>query len=144
MIIKTKATKIEEVKSDWHLIDAKGQILGRLAVRIAYLLTGKNKINYAPYLDSGDSVVVINAAKVIVSGKKAEDKKYFSHSGYPGGFKAVTYEQQMTKDPRKIITHAVSGMLPKNKLRDPRLARLKIFTDSKHSFEDKFKKGDKR
>jgi len=138
MINKTKATKAKEVDRKWHLVDAKQEILGRLAVKIANLLTGKDKTNYAPYLDGGDWVVVVNAKHIKVSGRKTEDKKYYRHSGYPGGFKTTTYVQQMEKDPRKIITHAVSGMLAKNKLRADRLARLKIFTDTDHSFKDKF------
>ena len=138
MIQKTKATKAKEIKRNWHLVDAKGQVLGRLAGLIANLLSGKNKVDFAPYLDGGDWVVVINAGQVRVSGRKEENKKYFHHSGYPGGFKTVTYKQQMEKDPGKIITHAVGGMLAKNKLRSSRLARLKIFIDEKHSYKDKF------
>jgi len=138
MVFKTKNTKLSEIKRDWHLIDAKDQILGRLAVKIASLLMGKEKINFVNYLDGGDFVVVINAAKVQVTGEKKMKKVYHRHSGYPGGFKTISFQQQMTKDPRKIIYHAVSGMLPQNKLRDKRLARLKIFVDEKHNYEDKF------
>ena len=140
MTFKTKVTKAKEVKREWHLVDAKDQILGRMAVKIATLLMGKNKPYFVNYLDCGDHVVVINAAKVQVSGNKFEDKIYYRHSGYPGGFKKVTFAQQMAKDPRQIIRHAIEGMLPKNKLRDKRLARLKIFVDEKHNYEDKFKK----
>ena len=111
-----------------------------MAVKIAALLMGKDKPSFAPYLDSGDYVVVVNATKIKVSGRKAENKLYYRHSGYPGGFKKVTFNQQMAKDPTQIIRHAVEGMLPKNKLRDQRLARLKIFIDKKHNYEDKFKK----
>jgi len=135
--MKTKATKKAEIKRSWHLFDADGQILGRLATQIAGLLIGKGKVNYAPYLDGGDYVVVINAAKVKVTGRKSDQKMYRRHSGYPGGFRELTFRQQMAKDPRKIVLHAVSGMLPKNKLRSPRLRRLKVFTDEKHDYQDK-------
>ena len=140
MTFKTRVTKAKEIKREWHLINAQDQILGRMAVEIAALLMGKNKPSFVPYLDSGDYVVVINAVKVKVSGRKAENKLYYRHSGYPGGFKKVTFAQQMAKDPTQIIRHAVEGMLPKNKLRDQRLARLKVFIDEKHNYEDKFKK----
>ena len=126
MTFKTRVTKAKEIKREWHLIDAQGQILGRMAVNIAALLMGKNKLSFVPYLDCGDYVVVINAAKVEVSGRKAEDKLYYRHSGYPGGFKKVPFSQQMAKDPTQIIRHAVEGMLPKNKLRDLMIKRLKI------------------
>ena len=140
MTFKTRATKAKEIKRDWHLINAQGQILGRLAVNIAALLMGKNKPVLVPYLDGGDYVVVINAAKIEVTGRKHDNKLYYRHSGYPGGFKKVTFSQQMAKDPTEIIRQAVEGMLPKNKLRDQRLARLKIFVDKEHNYEDKFKK----
>lgn len=140
-MVKTKATKASEIKRFWHLIDAKGQILGRLSTRIAQFLMGKNKPYFVNYLDCGDYVVVINAAKVEITGRKAKQKMYYRHSGYPGGFREISFEKQMTKDPRKIIRHAVSGMLPKNKLRDRRLARLKIFVDEKHPYGEKFKNG---
>jgi len=140
MTFKTRVTKAKEIKREWHLINAQDQILGRMAVEIAALLMGKNKPSFVPYLDGGDYVVVINAAKVKVSGRKAENKLYYRHSGYPGGFKKVTFAQQMAKDPTQIIRHAVERMLPKNKLRDQRLARLKVFIDEKHNYEDKFKK----
>lgn len=140
MTFKTRVTKAKEIKREWHLINAQDQILGRMAVQIAALLMGKNKPSFVPYLDGGDYVVVINAAKVKVTGRKAENKLYYRHSGYPGGFKKVTFAQQMAKDPTQIIRHAIEGMLSKNKLRDQRLARLKIFVDKEHNYEDKFKK----
>jgi len=135
---KTQATKGEEVKREWHLIDAKDEILGRMAVRIASLLMGKEKVYLVNYLDCGDYVVVINSDKVQLTGRKKEQTIFYRHSGYPGGFKEVPFQTQMDKDSTQIIRHAVSGMLPKNKQRDVRLARLKIFTGSKHNFEDKF------
>ena len=136
----TYATKLSAIKRKWHLIDAKGQILGRLATKVGQLLMGKNKVYYTPHLDCGDWVVVINAEKIAVSGKKSNNKIYRWHTGYPKGFRELTFKQMMAKNPLKIIYHAVSGMLPKNKLRDKRLIRLKIFINEKHNYEDKFKK----
>ena len=121
------------------MIDANGQILGRLASEIATLLIGKHKPYFVSHLDCGDYVVVINAKEIKVTGKKETQKQYYRHSGYPGGFRQVTLKEQMAKDPRKIIEHAVAGMFPKNKLKDKRLARLKIFIDEKHSYESKLK-----
>lgn len=138
---KTKVTKAKEIKRNWHLFDAQGEILGRLATKIAKILMGKNKPYYSHNLDSGDYVVVINTAEIEVSGRKRKQKLYRRHSGYPGGFKEITFEKQMERDPKKIIHHAVAGMLPKNKLRDKRLARLKIFIEDKHPYGDKFGKG---
>jgi len=135
--MKTRATKASEIKKDWYLIDAQGEILGRLATKIAGLLIGKHKPYFVPHLNCGDYVVVLNAAQIKVTGRKREQKLYYRHSGYPGGFKAVSFEQQMAKDPRKIIIHAVSGMLPKNKLRAKRIRQLKVFVDEKHPYQDK-------
>lgn len=135
--MRTKATKASEIKRSWHLIDAKDQILGRLATKIARLLMGKDKPYFVNYLDCGDYIVVTNVAKIRVTGKKAKQKIYYRHSGYPGGFREINFAKQMEKDPRKIIRHAVAGMLPKNKLKDKRLARLKIFIDEKHPYKDK-------
>jgi len=135
----TYSPKVSEIKHFWHLIDANGQILGRLASEIAALLIGKHKPYFVPHLDCGDYVVVINAKEIKVTGKKETQKQYYRHSGYPGGFRQVTFREQMAKDPRKIIEHAVAGMLPKNKLKDKRLARLKIFIDEKHPYESKLK-----
>jgi len=135
--MKTKATKASEIKRVWHLIDGQDQILGRMATKTARLLMGKDKPYFVNYLDCGDYVVVTNAAKIKVTGKKAKQKVYYRHSGYPGGFREISFAKQMEKDPRKIIRHAVAGMLPKNKLRDKRLARLKIFVNAEHSYKDK-------
>lgn len=134
---KTKTLKKSEINRKWRLIDAQGQVLGRLSTQVAGWLMGKNKPNQVPYLDNGDYVVVVNAAKVKVTGRKEKQKKYYRHSGYPGGFKEITFAEQMAKDPRRIITRAVAGMLPKNKLRDPRLARLKVFINDQHPYGDK-------
>lgn len=135
----TYSPKASEIKHDWHLINAKGKALGRLASKIALLLQGKHKPYFASHLDCGDYVVVTNAAQIQVTGRKAKQKTYVRHSGYPGGFKEITFEKQMARDPKKVIRHAVSGMLPKNKLRKGRLARLKIFADEKHPYKDRLK-----
>jgi len=137
--MKTKVTRKNDIKRVWHLVDATDQILGRMATRIASLLIGKNKPYTVGYLDCGDYVIVTNATKVKISGDKSTQKLYSHHSGYPGGFKQISFKDQMAKDPTKVIIHAVSGMLPKNKLRADRLARLKIFVDEKHPYEDKLK-----
>jgi large subunit ribosomal protein L13 len=142
--MKTYSPKASAIKREWHLIDAQDQILGRLAVQIASLLLGKKKPYFVSHLDCGDYVVVVNADKIQVTGEKKKKKIYRRHSGYPGGFKEITFQQQFAKDPTKILYHAVAGMLPKNKLRDKRLARLKIFVGSKHDYEDKFKGEEKK
>jgi len=139
LTISTKPVKAKEIKRDWHLIDASSKILGRLAPEIVKLLQGKHKRNYVPYLDMGDYVVVINAKKVIVSGKKADQKIYTRYSGYPGGLKEISFNKLLEEKPEEIVKRAVSGMLPKNKLRKKRLARLYVFADENHPFADKFK-----
>lgn len=141
--MKTHVTKAGEIKREWHLIDFKDQNLGRTASLIAELLIGKHKTYYTPNLDAGDYVVAVNAEKLSVTGKKRSDKLYRRHSGFPGGFKEYTLDQVMEKDPRKVIKLAVSGMLPKNKLRDPRLKRLKIFTGHEHPYEKLIKTDNK-
>lgn len=136
--MKTPSTKASQIKRNWHLIDAQGKVLGRLSTEIAKLLIGKNKPNFVGYLDGGDYVVVVNVKNLRVTGKKASQKLYRRHSGYPGGFKEISFEKQMEKDPRKVLKHAVAGMLPKNKFRDRRLSRLKMFVSEKHVYQDKF------
>jgi large subunit ribosomal protein L13 len=116
----------------WHLVDAKGQVLGRLATRIAGLLRGKGKPTFTPYLDEGDFVVVINAAQVKLTGNKLDQKVAFSHSMYPGGLKLVPYARLMTENPERVIEKAVSSMLCKNKIRDTMLTRLKVYRDAVH------------
>lgn len=143
MVTLTKSTqpvKESEIKREWHLIDANNKILGRISTEISDLLQGKNKTNYVTYLDQGDYVVVINARRIGLTGKKSENKIYLRYSGYPGGQKQIAYKKMLEKNPAEIIKHAVSGMLPKNKLRDRRMARLYIFADDKYPYEDKFKK----
>jgi len=125
----------KELNHDWHLIDAEDQILGRIATDIAVKLMGKDKIGYAPNLSTGDFVVVINSKGVKLTGNKSTQKEYFKHSGYPGGEKLIKFEEMMEKNPNDAIINAVKGMLPKNKLRDVMLKRLKVFTDNNHPFE---------
>jgi len=139
LTISTKPVKAKEIKREWHLIDASSKILGRLAPEVVKLLQGKHKRNYVPYLDMGDYVVVVNAKKVIVSGKKADQKIYTRYSGYPGGLKEISFNKLLEEKPEEIVKRAVSGMLPKNKLRKKRLARLYVFADENHPFADKFK-----
>ena len=135
----TKPVKKLEIKRKWHLINCDEKVLGRVATKIAKLLQGKDKPNYAPYLDMGDNVVVINAKKVVVTGNKRFKKTYKHYSGYPGGLKEKTFESLINNNPKRIINSAVSGMLPKNKHRKSRLARLHIFEGDKHPFVSKLK-----
>lgn len=135
----TKATKVSDIKRTWHFIDAKAKILGRTATDIAKLLIGKDKPYFVPNLDCGDFVVIVNARQVSVTGKKAAQKIYMNYSGYPGGLKRKTYEVVMKENPTRIIYEAVSGMLPKNKLRASMLKRLYIYPDEKHPYENKLK-----
>jgi len=125
--MKTYSTKLSDIKRESHTIDASGQVLGRLATRIASLLMGKHKTMYERHLDTGDIVVVFNAEKIVVTGKKAEQKMYYRHSGYPGGLKTESYEQLIEKHPERVIEHAVRGMLPQNKLRARMMKRLRIY-----------------
>lgn len=134
----TISTKAKDIKRDWHLIDAKGKILGRMATEIAEKLIGKRKPYFVGNLDCGDHVVVINAARVEVSGNKEIKKKYTNYSGYPGGLRTRRYEEVMKQNPEEIVRHAVNGMLPKNKLRAGMLKRLHIFNEENHDFADKF------
>ena len=141
--MKTYQPKHQDIKREWHLIDARNQVLGRMATEIAKLLMGKHKPTYSSHMDMGDNVVVINAREVKLTGKKPKQKVYRRHSGYPGGFKEVSFAKMIAEQPEKVIEHAVSGMLPDNKLKKKRLRRLKVFADDKHRYEDKFKTKEK-
>lgn len=132
---KTYVQKPTEVTRRWVEIDAASAPLGRVATTVARYLTGKYKPTYTPHLDAGDYVVVVNAADAVVTGNKESDKKYYRHSGYPGGMKEATLAEVREKDPVRIIEMAVKGMLPKNKLADERLARLKVYTGSDHKHD---------
>lgn len=135
--MKTFQPKQREIKRNWHLVDAQDEVLGRAASKIARLLMGKNKASYSAHLDSGDFVVVINAEKIKVTGKKAEQKVYRGHSGYPGGFKEESFAKILKEHPQRIIEHAVDGMLPDNRLKKARLARLKMVVGDKNPYDKK-------
>ena len=130
--MKTKVLKKNGVQRTWYLVDAKDKVLGRIASRIAILLMGKHKPQYTPHIDCGDFVVVVNADKFRVTGKKMSDKIYYSHSFYPGGLKQTTLKEMLKKHPERVIYHAVNGMLPKNRLRSRRMRRLKIYASAEH------------
>ncbi len=125
--MSTNVLSAKDIKREKHTIDASGKILGRLAGEIATILMGKNKPNFVPYLDNGDFVTVTNASKVKVTGKKAQDKIYTRHSGYPGGLKQETFEKMLVRKPTFIIEHAVKGMLPGSKLGKAMIKKLKVF-----------------
>lgn len=133
--MSTNVLSVKDIKRDWHLINAKDQILGRIATDIATKLMGKNKPNFVPYLDCGDFVVVTNAAKVKVTGKKQTQKVYFRHSGYPGGDTRETFDKLIKRKPEEVVRHAVKGMLPKNKLGRRMIKKLFIFPGEQHKFE---------
>lgn len=140
--MSTNVVSSKDIKRQWHLIDAKDRILGRLATEVATMLSGKTKHNYVPYLDNGDYVVVINAAQVRVSGKKEQQKEYSRHSGYPGGLRQESLSDLRKRKPMDIITKAVWGMTPKTKLGKQMIKKLHVFSDANHSYADKLK-GDK-
>lgn len=130
--MKTPLVKKENMNPKWHLVDAEGKTLGRLATRVAILLRGKNKPIFAPHQDTGDFVVVVNAKKVSLTGKKWKDKIYVHHSGYPGGLKMASAEKIAQKKPERLITMAVQGMLPKNKLGRKLIKKLKVYPGDAH------------
>ncbi|TMB99494.1 MAG: 50S ribosomal protein L13 [Chloroflexi bacterium] len=133
--MKTYSLKKGEIEKSWHVIDASGQTLGRLASHIAVLLMGKHKATYSPHLDMGDFVVVVNAEKIRVTGKKAQDKIYYRHSGYVGGLKETTLEQMLQRRPQRVLELAVRGMLPRNKLNRHLLTHLKVYAGPVHPHE---------
>jgi len=130
--MKTHVPKVDLDERKWHVVDAEGKVLGRLAAEIANILRGKNKPIFTPFLDAGDFVVVVNAEKVLLTGKKETDKKYMSYSGWKGGEKYVSVAQVREKHPEWLIYHAVKGMLPKNRLGDRLLTKLKVYRGSAH------------
>ena len=131
--MKTYSQKAKEIKREWYIIDASTMPLGKLAVIIADKLMGKSKVTYTPHIDNGDYVVVTNAKNVVVTGNKMVNKKYYRHSGYPGGLKELKLEEVLEKDPARVVREAVKGMLPKNKLAAERLKRLRVFEGSEHT-----------
>ncbi len=139
--MKTYQPKEKEVRREWHLIDVGGKVLGRSSTQIATLLMGKHKPTYSGHMDMGDYVVVINAKDVQLTGRKKSQKVYYSHSGYPGGFKEVKFAQMIEEQPEKVIKLAVKRMLPKNRLQSKRMRRFKVFAGANHSYKEKFKDG---
>jgi len=135
MNMKTFSLKKENVNRDWFVIDVADMVLGRVATKIADRIRGKDKPTYTPHTDGGDYVVVINAEKIKVTGSKFENKKYYSHSLYPGGLKTKTFRELNEKNPEKIIEEAVKGMLPKNKLGKSIIRKLKVFRGPNHDHE---------
>jgi len=138
--MKTFQPTPKDIKREWHIVDAKDAILGRLSTQIAELLMGKGKATFSRHMDVGDNVVVINAEKVMVSGRKAQQKVYRTHSGYPSGFHEKKYSTVMEQHPERIIEHAVEGMLPDNRLQKQRMLRLHVVAGSTNPFEKEFKK----
>jgi large subunit ribosomal protein L13 len=130
--MNTYSTKASDIERQWHVVDASDKILGRLASEVAKLLMGKHKPMYAPHLDTGDYVIVINAARVRVTGRKPKQKMYYRHSGYPGGLKSTSYEKMMQTHPTRVIEHAIKGMLPHNRLGAAMFKKLKVYAGDSH------------
>jgi len=129
---KTYAVKIGDVQREWRVLDADGATLGRLATQIATLLRGKHRVSFTPSLDTGDPVIVVNAAKIKVTGNKLKDKMYMRHSGYPGGFRAENLERLLSRRPEEVIRRAVRGMLPQNRLGEQMMRKLHVYAGSEH------------
>lgn len=130
--MKTFTAKPETVQRDWYIVDAEGKTLGRLATEIARRLRGKHKPEYTPHVDTGDYIVVINAEKVAVTGRKASDKMYYSHTGFPGGIKEISFEKLIDRKPEKVIETAVKGMLPRGPLGRAMFRKLKVYAGTEH------------
>ena len=136
----TQPTKAKEITRTWHIFDVKGQVLGRVATQIAHALMGKSKPYFVRHLDCGNHVVVVNAAHIVVTGKKETDKLYTHYSGFPGGLKTKALWQVRREKPKELIRRAVFGMLPKNKLRARLITRLWIYPEAEHPYQSKFAK----
>lgn len=132
MLMKTFSAKAHEVKRDWYIIDATDKVLGRVATEIARRLRGKHKAEYTPHVDTGDYIVVINAEKITVTGKKFKEKMYYRHSGHPGGIKSISFNKLQEKNPERVIELAVKGMLPKNVLGREMYRKLKVYAGGEH------------
>lgn len=130
--MKTYFANSENTEQKWYVVDASGEVLGRLASQITKVLRGKNKPEFTPHADAGDHVIVVNASKIKVTGKKESDKVYHSHSGFPGGIKEVTFDKMMQKDPTRVLEIAIKGMMPKNPLGRAMLRKLKIYAGAEH------------
>ncbi|HEX6702151.1 MAG TPA: 50S ribosomal protein L13 [Gaiellaceae bacterium] len=133
--MKTYTAKPGEINRDWYLVDADGKTLGRLATQIADTLRGKGKPQYTPHVDTGDFVVVVNAEKITVTGQKLDQKRYYRHSGYPGGIRSRTLREQLERRPTEVLRKAVKGMLPRNRLARRQLTKLKIYAGPEHPHE---------
>ncbi len=133
--LATPVTRPSDIDRRWYLVDAAGQTLGRLASQIAHVLRGKHKPQYAPNVDAGDYVIVVNAAQIAVTGRKREQKTYYRHSGYPSGLSAILLEDQLERRPDRVIEHAVRGMLPHNRLGRAQFKKLKVYGGSEHPHE---------
>jgi large subunit ribosomal protein L13 len=129
---KTYAAKPSDIKRDWYIVDAKGQTLGRLATRIAAVLKGKHKPIYTPSMDTGDYVIVVNAEKVVATGRKMDEKMYYRHTGFPGGLRTVNLREQLAKHPDRVLLAAVRGMLPHNRLGRAMFKKLKVYAGAEH------------
>jgi large subunit ribosomal protein L13 len=130
--MKTYSAKPGTVRNDWYVVDAQGKVLGRLAAQIATRLRGKHKPEYTPHVDTGDYIVVVNAAKIRVTGNKAEDKKYYRHTGFPGGIREISFAKLHAKYPGRVLQKAVKGMLPKGPLGNAMLKKLKVYAEGAH------------
>jgi len=137
--MKTYSTKASDIKREWHIIDASGKVLGRLATQVAGLLMGKHKPIFCRHLDTGDFVVVINAEKIRVTGNKDKQKLYYRHSGYPGGLKSISFERMMQTYPTRVIEYAVKGMLPHTRLRAGMMKRLRVCVGDAHPYQGQVK-----
>ncbi|MBN2223606.1 MAG: 50S ribosomal protein L13 [Deltaproteobacteria bacterium] len=129
---KTFSAKLSDIERNWYVVDANGKVLGRLASSISMILRGKNKPIFTPHMDTGDFVIVINAEKVRLTGNKLTDKKYYSHTGYPGGIKEITAGKLLSEKPERVLIKAVRGMLPKNRLGRQLIKKLKIYAGPEH------------
>ncbi len=132
---KTFVTRKEDVQRDWFVVDATWQTLGRLATRVARMLRGKHKPTYSPSIDTGDYVIVVNAEKIHVTGRKLDQKVYYRYTGYPGGLREITLRDQLQKHPTRVVEHAVRGMLPKNRLGRQMIKKLKVYAGPDHPHE---------
>ncbi len=130
--MKTYAVKMSEIQREWRVVDADGATLGRLSTEIASILRGKHRATFSPHLDTGDPVIVVNAAKIKVTGKKLHDKMYVRHSGYPGGFRSENLEKLLARRPEEVIRRAVRGMLPQNRLGEQMIRKLHVYAGSDH------------
>ena len=129
---KTYQAKASDLERKWYVVDAKEKVLGRLSTKVAAVLRGKNKVSFTPHVDTGDFVILINAQDVRVTGKKEEQKKYFSHSGYPGGDKLIPLKDLRAKKPDEILKHSIRGMLPKGRLGNAMFKKLKVYSGASH------------